>query len=374
MNIAPQLPVETSVLLRGKHGIGKSQVVRQLALKIAAKEGLQELPVVDRRLSQMSEGDMVGLPIVDGDSTKFLPPDWYLRACREPVCLFLDELNRASIEVMQCAFQIVLDRTMNGHTLHPQTRVFSAVNSSAEYTVNEIDPALLDRFWCVDLDPDVQDWLEWARTTGIHSNVIDFISKEEKWLDPPANVDSKEVHPSRRSWERVNRALVQSNAIDAPDNNVFYPICTGFLGTEATIAFHAFVKTIDNQVSGEEIVNDYKRIKPKIEKLGTEKLNICIDKMADYCIAHVEEVNKKQGANLKAFFEHLPGELRISAWCKLTAKQVEKLKLAASAHPYVMDSILDVFGVKKGDKNAKAVIPDFILKQQEEARLAAEAK
>ena len=43
------------ILLRGRHGIGKSTVVYQLADKY-------ELPVIERRASQMTEGDLLGLP------------------------------------------------------------------------------------------------------------------------------------------------------------------------------------------------------------------------------------------------------------------------------------------------------------------------
>ena len=43
------------VILRGRHGVGKSQVVYQIAKNM-------ELPVVERRASQMTEGDLVGLP------------------------------------------------------------------------------------------------------------------------------------------------------------------------------------------------------------------------------------------------------------------------------------------------------------------------
>ena len=73
------------VLIRGRHGIGKSTVVYQYA-----KE--QGLPVVERRASQMTEGDLVGLPSIEGNRTSFNPPDWFKQACEEPVCLFLDEV------------------------------------------------------------------------------------------------------------------------------------------------------------------------------------------------------------------------------------------------------------------------------------------
>ena len=339
LSVASRLPVDTSVLLRGPHGIGKSQVVRQLARGFG-------LAVTDRRLSQMTEGDMVGLPSTDGEVTRFNPPDWYKAACKAPVALFLDELNRATPEVMQAAFQIVLDRELNGWKLHPGTRVYAAVNASAAYTVNEMDPALLDRFWTIDLTPTVGDWTAWAKGEGgVAETIVEFIAGHEKWLDAPRDVEPGKVSPSRRSWERLSKALVGVGISDTPEDPLFYPMCLGYVGTEATIAFHSFVKTIDSQVSGEEVLLDYDKVKKKIAKLGQEKQNVLIEKVADYVTKNLKVLDETQGRNLGKFMKDLPGELRVSAWSKLTAGGVDKLELAKSVHKYCVNSILDVFGV-----------------------------
>lgn len=350
LKVAPLLPGETSVLLRGAHGIGKSQVVRQVAKHF-------NLPVTDRRLSQMSEGDMIGLPSTDGEVTRFNPPDWYKSACKSPVCLFLDELNRATPEVMQAAFQIVLDRELNGWKLHPNTRVFAAINTGGTYTVNEMDPALLDRFWTVDLTPDTQDWLTWAKESGkVHDNVVTFIAGNEKWLDPPKGGDPGAVSPSRRSWERLSNALCLANVAESPDDPMFYPLCLGYVGTEATIAFHGYVKTIDAQVTGQEIIEEFDKVKKKIDRLGQEKLNIAIEKVADYVTKNLTTLNDVQGQNLQDFMGNLPAELRVAAWSKLTAGGVEKLDLAKSVHKWCVEHILAAFGTSK-DPGVKAEEP-----------------
>src|SRR6266567_850685 len=130
LKVGRSLPANISVLLRAPHGVGKSQVVRQLGRSIAddlqkagSVKDAELVEHIDRRLSQMSEGDVIGLPSTDGNVTRFNPPDWFKRACDKPCILFLDELNRATPEVMQAAFQIVLDRELNGWKLHPLTRV-----------------------------------------------------------------------------------------------------------------------------------------------------------------------------------------------------------------------------------------------------------
>ena len=85
------------VLIRGRHGIGKSCVVYQTAERLG-------LPVVERRASQMTEGDLMGLPSVEGASTKWNAPDWFKAACDKAVLLFLDEVDRATLEVRQGIF------------------------------------------------------------------------------------------------------------------------------------------------------------------------------------------------------------------------------------------------------------------------------
>ena len=129
--------VRKPVLLRGRHGIGKSTVVYQFADK-------NNLEVVERRASQMTEGDLVGLPTIEDKSTTFNPPDWFKAACDRPVVLFLDEVDRATLEVRQGIFELTDSRKLNGHNLHPDTLVFAAVNGGehgSQYQVGEMDPA-----------------------------------------------------------------------------------------------------------------------------------------------------------------------------------------------------------------------------------------
>lgn len=359
MDVVPHLPAGTSVLLRGPHGIGKSQVVRQVARSIATLEGLGDYEVIDRRLSQMSEGDMIGLPSTDGEVTKFHPPDWYKRACSKPCVLFLDELNRATHEVMQAAFQIVLDRELNGWKLHPQTRVFSAINNSAAYTVNEVDPALLDRFWVIDLFPDTQDWLTWAKEDGkINPTIVEFISNSDKWLDPPKATEAGQVSPSRRSWERLSNALAHAGVSDEPEAKRFYPICIGYVGVEASIAFVDFAKSLDTRFTGKDIIDDWDKVKGKVGRCGQEKLNIAIDKLADHVTKNITKLNDDQVRNLNEFVKTLPGELRISCWSKLTQQGIDKLDLARSVHKAIAKEVLDVFGVPIGEAGV-GVVPNL---------------
>ena len=241
--------VRKPVLLRGRHGIGKSTVVYQYANHIS-------MPVVERRASQMTEGDLVGLPSVEDNSTTFNPPDWFKTACDNPVVLFLDEVDRATLEVRQGIFELTDSRKLNGHTLHPDTVVFAAVNGGehgSQYQVGEMDPAELDRWTVFDIEPSVEDWLDWAKKSDISNEVWSFINANHNHLEHKDDFEPNKVYPSRRSWERLDECLVKDHLFD--DSNALYHLTSAFVGFEAAVSFRDFVATMDKQVTVEDILD-----------------------------------------------------------------------------------------------------------------------
>ena len=318
-NIAPRLPAEIAVLIQGPTGIGKSYLVKDIAAGL-------ELPVIDRRLSQMSEGDMVGLPeLVDG-TTRFCPPDWYAQACREPVVLFMDELNRATPEVIQAAFQIVLDRELNGHKLHPETRVFAAVNVGAEYEVNEMDPALLRRFWSIELEPTHADFIDWAEGR-LAPVIVDFIRQHEEHLRPTKAPEPGKVAPNPASWERLDKSLKHMGEVEQP-SDVWYPVALGMVGVEAAISLVEFAKNWENEVSAEDVLDNFDAVAEQVKGFEASKVNALIGKLAAHCKDN--EWKASQAKNVAAFANSLPSsEMLVHLWNQVSGtsqlKNIQKL-------------------------------------------------
>jgi hypothetical protein len=186
-------------------------------------------------------------------------------------------------------------------------------------------------------------------------------------LNTPKNSEPGKKVPSPRSWERLNTGLVGANLIDEPDNGLFWSMCLGFIGIEATNAFVAYVKTIDKQFTGKEILEKYSKVRSKIANMGQERFNIAIERLVEHVSKHCESVNAKQGGNIVEFMKDLPGELRILLWTKLTANGSTKIKLTRSIHAHVMPFVLDVFGVPAGEKGVGVVpsMPSFNVMKQE---------
>ena len=251
LNIVPHVvDIKKPVLLRGRHGIGKSEIVYQFA-------EAKGLPVVERRASQMTEGDLLGLPSVDGQVTTWCAPDWLHRACNEPVLLFLDEVDRAISEVRQGIFELTDSRKISGNVLHPDTIIFAAVNGGehgSQYQVGEMDPAELDRWTVFDVEPTAEDWLNWAQD-NVHSMVWDFVNQNRSHLEHGGEFEPNKVYPSRRSWKRFNDCLEASGLLDEEGNDIFH-LASAFVGFEAAISFNDFVTNYEKNVTIEMVLDD----------------------------------------------------------------------------------------------------------------------
>jgi hypothetical protein len=319
INVIKSLPAEMATLIRGPHGIGKSQIVKGLAEELG-------LEVVDVRASTMQEGDVVGYPDLEsikatGVST-FALPAWYVAACKEPKVLFLDELNRGLIGVLNGMFQIILDRELgNGPDgkpmkLHPDTRVVAAVNNGSEYTVNEMDPALLDRFWVTDLKPTAAEWLTWAAGAGVSSVIVDFIRNHPEHLRPTKEVEPGKVAPTQRSWDRYDRSLKHAgiNLEESGGNPpaILYPMGTGFVGVEASIAFNDFVKSYQSVLTAEDVLDRWKTNEAKVKGLSTDRTLALVEKVKGHVTAN--DLTAKQIGNLVELFRSLTGEQKMALY------------------------------------------------------------
>ena len=101
LEILEETPATQNIMLMGKHGIGKSQILE----KFYSEKGYK---VVTLFLGQMSDpGDLIGIPHKNEETghTDFMPPYWF-PIDDTPVVLFLDELNRARPEVLQTTMDL----------------------------------------------------------------------------------------------------------------------------------------------------------------------------------------------------------------------------------------------------------------------------
>lgn len=358
------LPPEIAILSKGSTGVGKSFIFRQLAEELG-------LELYDRRLAQMTEGDIIGLPSLSDGVTRFLPVDWIKIASERPVALFLDELNRATPEVQQCAFQLVLDREINGIKLHKDTRVWCAVNEGSQYQVNDMDPALMRRFWSCELVPTVDDWLAWAKSAEIDSVIYEFIRTNPKHLNYTGEYRPGEVFPTPASWHRFDKTLKHAKIEPQkflvsdeyakkieflPDQQVpvgLFVLASGFVGSDAAITFTSYLNNYEMEIKAEDILNHFnsKKVQAILKEQKNDKHAANCDKILDWLDQNT--ISIPQVKNLRSYLQTVSGEL-LNHVFGAVFKQKNNKKNIELIHEYLQqDAVRNVLESQEAEKRAK---------------------
>lgn len=232
------------VMLHGSPGVGKSDVVRQ----IAKQRGID---LIDLRLSQLDPVDLRGVPSVDikkritlWNTPNFLPTEG-------KGILFLDEINSAAQATQAAAYQLVLDRKLGDYELPPGWAIIAAGNRTTDRAiVNQMSTALKNRFTHLNYEVNNDDWCDWALRSNIAVEVLGFIrfrpmllnefeqrnaSKEEK--ERVQRLKDAQAFATPRSWEFLSKIVQQK-----PSSDVEYELYTGVVGEGAAAEFMGYLK------------------------------------------------------------------------------------------------------------------------------------
>lgn len=257
--VALQLKADPKVRLNlgfiGHRGDGKTQVVAQ-----AAKEaGYNYYPLYT---AQNDAVDFTGNPHYDPKTnTTIYGRPVIFPAENEKAVLVLEEFNRAPNEVRQACMQMLTDRKIGMHKLPDDVLIVICINPPNDiYDVAELDSASINRVAWMNFRTDVDEFLSYAYTIGMHENVIKMIGTNRDMLSVP----SIEVGPSPRTWEMVSNVL---KTVDAETDPVLVDaLLSGLVGSVAATAFRKLANNgFRTPVTGAEVLKDYKAVKPKVD-------------------------------------------------------------------------------------------------------------
>jgi len=237
----------TPVMLWGPPGVGKSQMVAQ----VAQRHGV---PVIDIRLSQMEPTDLRGIPFRTGDVVEWAVPAMLPDVKRHGPdgILFLDEITSAAPTVSASAYQLILDRALGAYKVPPGWAIFAAGNRQGDRGVTYSMPApLANRFSHFEVETHLDDWVAWAYAHGIDERLIAFLRFRPELLfdfDPAHN---PVAFPSPRSWEFAHRALQKFG--EQPD--LLLGSLQACVGPAAGIELKAFIDNLDSLPDIDAIIN-----------------------------------------------------------------------------------------------------------------------
>lgn len=310
LQLLEMTPSSHNIMLVGRHGIGKSEILTEFFSK-------QSMPVVALFLGQMADpGDLIGIPSKNEHTgkTEFMPPYWF-PLDGKPIVLFLDELNRARPEILQTIMDLALNRKLAGRQLPEGSRIISAVNEGEQYQLTDLDPALVSRFNIINFQPTVQEWLLWAKREEVDPRVINFIEENSIWLD--RNDDARENEdtgldktPDRRAWKRVSDIIKGAEVLTSLRQKVIASV----VGAKATVAFMAAVNN-KKVISGKDILYSFEMVKDKLKPYTLHEMSIVNEGV--FRLLEVEKIpaEKKEEVkkNLEAYFDYLVKERKEAA-------------------------------------------------------------
>ena len=299
---------DISVLVKGVHGIGKSERAEAYARN---KNYHSEVLF----LSHQETGDLIGIPYLEDGATNWSTPIWLKRMYQaekdgKRCVLFLDELNRARLDVRQSALQLVLCKQIHQHKLPAGTLVLAAVNPDDEYQVAELDVALNDRFDVIELRPDAEEWITWARKNSVEEVVISFIAdnSDKLWF----KTENELNHPTPRSWVKTSDFLKVTKTKNL-ENDVRDIVVSNFLngkiGRSVGAQFLAYLRERDDlnieriedfckkikNKKKREIQKTVDKIRPQVENVEVIKIQYIANEMIKKYIPLVANLTAEDG-------------------------------------------------------------------------------
>lgn len=305
-------------LISGKHGIGKSAMIKSIAADLGGvcitieggtlKEGeitglpyqykdetgktrfrflpyyaIERIQNEEKRLFQAAGKASGKYDVLEGDENRYamndLTPAMRIEAIRSgkihPVILFIDEINRTENSVYKELMNILLTRSVNGYRFPWWVFFVGAMNPSTQnsvYATNEMDPAQLDRFLKIKVGDNPSEWLKFGKSSGISPQILGFIKDNPKCLSSNSREldDEEKPTPSPRGWDMVDTLLKSE-----PLLRVFFAekentpnvvekdlkqLVAAKLGTSVATMFFASLVAQANALSPEEILADDEKL------------------------------------------------------------------------------------------------------------------
>lgn len=335
-------------LVSGKHGIGKSAMIKSIAKDLdgicitieggTLKEGeitglpyqykdedgktkfrflpyfaVERIQNEEKRIFELAGGKREDSLLL-GDENRYamnnLSPSERLEALKNgrihPVIIFIDEINRTENTVYKELMNILLTRSVNGYQFPWWVLFVGAMNPSTQnsiYATNEMDPAQLDRFIKIKVGDNTPEWLNYGKSMGISQSILDFIRDNPKCLSSDAKdlTDEEKPTPSPRGWDMVDTLLKSEPLLrdffTGRENDPrtvqkdMRNLVSAKLGAAVGTMFFASLTSETKVLMPEEILSDDESLtetRPVLERLSAAKKAQTCDLMLVYLKDNIE--------------------------------------------------------------------------------------
>lgn len=272
----------------GPPGVGKSDVVRQIAEELKRK-------IIDVRAVLLDPVDLRGLPMIENGEAQWCPPSFLPKGKTKGI-LFLDELNAAPPLVQAACYQLVLDRRIGEYVLPKDVIVIAAGNRETDRAVTSRMPSpLANRFVHLDFDVDLDDWISWGLNNGVRTEILAFQRFRPETL---YNFDPKK---NDKAFATPRSITFLSRLMDANNGNLDFDLAKGAVGEGYAAEFIGFL-------------NIYKKLPdPAMVIMAPTKAAVPDDPATLYaiCGAVAQKASEQNMKNVVTYANRLPDEFSV---------------------------------------------------------------
>lgn len=252
------------VLLMGPPGIGKTQIMEQIATE--CKIGL-----VSYTITHHTRQSAVGLPMIkeeEYDGRKVSVTEYTMSEIIASVynrirdygqkegILFIDEINCVSETLTPTMLQFLQCKTF-GNQKVPEGWVIVAAGNPPEYnkSVREFDMVTLDRVRQIDVEADLNIWKEYARNQHIHPAIISYLDiRPKNFYRVEADVDGLQF-VTARGWEDLSNLIKTYEELHLPvTEEIIYEFIRNHDAAQDMSAYYDLYRKYEDDYRIEEIL------------------------------------------------------------------------------------------------------------------------
>lgn len=236
--------------------------------------------------------------------------------------VFLDELDKASDSKFGAATHILENKVVGDLKLGQGWYVIAAANREEDsFLSNPIPPELRNRCAQIEIEPDLNVWIDWAVKHKVRKDIILFHKfSNGEWL---SKYDLKQTYafPTPRTWtmasrviDRLEKKLVKEQGMKLDEfNEIVRQELNDFVGRAAQVEFFQY-RELYLKFNVLDILDGKDSIKKVDQGSPEERINIINDQCVA-CFAMADQVSAEmlgKAGDASNLFKFIPNETRLA--------------------------------------------------------------